>query len=1127
MIGRRLQSALADKATAYGVTTNVIITNLLINFGVFLACALIFALSKARPSLRKAFSPRTFYCPNATPREPSSWHPLQWMYYVRALPEDVFMKKIGLDALMFVKTNACLARSLSLSALIGCFVLVPVNTSFGYIRANVHSGGTSFAQYTIANVSEQSSVFYIHVLAAYLVTFVSMTGLRNLYLEYVQLRHLHLLSRDGRTPQQHTVMLHHIPKPLQSATAMFRFFSAIFPGQVASIAIVLRLPHLHELIAKYHFCVGRFEHALRATLSSAKHGSPRRPKVKRRVWNGETGQPLGWTYGWSSGIGWPFIETVEVDAISYWHGEVVRLRAQVQKERQQCAAWHAKFERRQASLDMLSSMRSRSRKDTRSTDSLHGGGRDKRTALAKSVSLDASFAGTHPSRRTAGIPATVDESSEFKESQAAEHPYSLSKDSGAESDELLWSRLNDASTGYTDLHIVRDSSAESSGSLRHRRRKVSRDRAYSSSMPGYMREQLRSSDRVSCDQKLGDSTDSMPTSEEDKCDGQLPQDMSSSDNAHMTVFEMVRRRVFSSGGSAGFSFGAHGRSGFSPFSSTRSLSGGRIDASRHLASENKGEQCTCFSFCVDADSERPVFAGWQAEWFQAASPAAIQEAVSKTVHYVLGNPLSSTAFVTFYTLSAASITRAYNGSLHPTPSAMISSSSAQKADWSLADPDAASYTPEPRDLFWKNVCETWQKRPLQGLAGQTFAVVIIIAIAVPVAIISGFANVDSLRDKFTFIDESVVDSTFVANLLALISPLLLMWLINLVPPILAAFQRFVSNEARSLSENQALVFRRFFSFLFYNAFLVLAVSTSAYEMAFEAVNDPRSAAASLGVSLPKSSAFYIQFIIIRTFAGLGVELARINRFLLAGIKYILAGPDVTEHQRETPVLGCRSIDRPGPLYYGRYYADALLVYLLSIAYSTVAPLILPFGAMYFAGAYVVFKRQLAYVYEKEYETGGALWPGVQRRCVICIVTSHVVLGCVLAAKLAWSPLSLLLPLPVLTMVWQQFMTRIYGNASRSLPLSVAAHEDKLMDDRLSASNESFVESDQFAQIRDAYTQPELKQELQGIDLELVRYARMLGVHIEDPEIAADVENPIRSPPDIQRQPSAEEEKLLE
>eukprot|EP00968_Pinguiococcus_pyrenoidosus_P021716 scaffold2893_cov254-Pinguiococcus_pyrenoidosus.AAC.26 len=244
MIGRRLQSALADKATAYGVTTNVIITNLLINFGVFLACALIFALSKARPSLRyratacqgsqakillvvdgdiaailqesilsadvllsQRHSARTVELASAamdvlcqvsgeTRRVSPHTPPISVsICCFRALPEDVFMKKIGLDALMFVKTNACLARSLSLSALIGCFVLVPVNTSFGYIRANVHSGGTSFAQYTIANVSEQSSVFYIHVLAAYLVTFVSMTGLRNLYLEYVQLRHLHLLSR--------------------------------------------------------------------------------------------------------------------------------------------------------------------------------------------------------------------------------------------------------------------------------------------------------------------------------------------------------------------------------------------------------------------------------------------------------------------------------------------------------------------------------------------------------------------------------------------------------------------------------------------------------------------------------------------------------------------------------------------------------------------------------------------------------------------------------------------------------------------------------------------------------------------------------------------------------------------
>jgi len=955
-------------------------------------------------------------------------------------------------------------------------------------------------------VPARNRAFYWHVIAAYAITFVAMHYQRKLYLAFVRLRHLHLLSR---TPQQHTVMLHHIPKQLQSATAMYHFFNTMFPGQVASIGIILRIPKLSGLLTRYQRAVHNLEKNLSLAIAAAKQGSGKRPKILRRMRNGHVGEPVGWAWGWSSGLGWPFIRLVEDDAINYWHRETQRLRRRVNVRREECAAWHAQFERKQAETIDAGAFKTMDLPGSHHPPGSHdypGAGEVKESA--ESVLHEGESKGAND---------------EPKQSDADSRSERRARFSSATSGDGM---QRTPARGYSDLEIVQDHGAL--GLLSY-------------SMPSYMRMALAAEDpdqELKAQHFMGKSHDGAWPSDQD--DGDAESDMpsvASRRSEEDSYVELARRKCF-----------GDKKDGASGPMSERNFPD--VLERGHLPSlaERPDDEDECKSWgpscgwCQwtkdeedeeDADPDQPSLPGWQKEWFQKASASAIQSAVAKTWHFVLGSPLSSTAFVTFYTLRAASIVRTYNGALHPTPSAMISSSSGQKADWSLADADAASYTPEPRDIFWKNVCETWQKRPIQGFAGSVFSVFIILTFTVPVATVSGFANVSSLREKWPFVDRLVSESPLIENMLALLSPLLLMWLINLVPPVLAVFQRFVSNEARSMSENQALVFRRFFSFLFYNAFILLSVATSAQETAFEAAQDPRKGLTNLGIALPKSSAFYVQFIMIRTFAGLGFEIARINPFLLACVKFLLSGTDMTPQQRENPVLGCRSFDRPGPLYYGRAYADALLVFLFSIAYCVVAPLVVPFGAMYFAGAYIVFKRQLAYVYEKEYETGGALWPGVQRRIFLSIIASHVVLACVLGAKVAWTEFGLLFPLPFITMIWQQFMTRIYGSASRSLPLSVAANEDRATEDRLAQAHESFMHSDEFSEIRDAYTQPELKQELALVDAELLDAAFQLGIEMNfDESGGAPTGDGVGGsftavpPQPMRRRPTHEEERLL-
>lgn len=56
---------------------------------------------------------------------------------------------------------------------------------------------------------------------------------------------------------------------------------------------------------------------------------------------------------------------------------------------------------------------------------------------------------------------------------------------------------------------------------------------------------------------------------------------------------------------------------------------------------------------------------------------------------------------------------------------------------------------------------------------------------------------------------------------------------------------------------------------------------------------------------------------------------------------------------------------PGAFNYGTGYAAPLLIFIIVLEYSTIAPIILVFGALYFGITYVVYKYQFLYGRYKE------------------------------------------------------------------------------------------------------------------------------------------------------------------
>jgi len=87
----------------------------------------------------------------------------------------------------------------------------------------------------------------------------------------------------------------------------------------------------------------------------------------------------------------------------------------------------------------------------------------------------------------------------------------------------------------------------------------------------------------------------------------------------------------------------------------------------------------------------------------------------------------------------------------------------------------------------------------------------------------------------------------------------------------------------------------------------------------------------------------------------------------------------------------------------------------------VAPLILPFGVLYFFLDYTIQKYNLLYVHVPEFETFGMFWPKLIRMMFQGLLIGQIALVIIVGLKFGYMQQSLLVPLPIITYLYGNFL----------------------------------------------------------------------------------------------------------
>jgi hypothetical protein len=349
-----------------------------------------------------------------------------------------------------------------------------------------------------------------------------------------------------------------------------------------------------------------------------------------------------------------------------------------------------------------------------------------------------------------------------------------------------------------------------------------------------------------------------------------------------------------------------------------------------------------------------------------------------------------------------------------------------------------STAPEPRDILWENVYVSKGAMRTRSILGEFLVILIIVFYVVPVILVSFLVSESALVSSSARLAQLDKASALFSSAIAMVQPLCVVAIQQMLPSVFMSISKLEGLVA--FSDVQMRAFSRYFLFQVLNVFLVTTIAGSIFDTIATIVEHPESAFEMLGNSLPRMSSFFITFVTIKAFFGLGLELVRTMSLVQAVFRFILM-PDPTLRTARSVVLGMRAIDDPGWFPFHKILAQDLLVVVIAVVFAVVAPLVLLPCVAFFIFSRIMWTHHHLYVYESCFETGGQFWPKIFRRFIFGLIIAQMTITGQFILKEARHEAYATIALMFMTYLFLRSTRARYDPTSSTLPLEVATVMD--------------------------------------------------------------------------------------
>lgn len=299
---------------------------------------------------------------------------------------------------------------------------------------------------------------------------------------------------------------------------------------------------------------------------------------------------------------------------------------------------------------------------------------------------------------------------------------------------------------------------------------------------------------------------------------------------------------------------------------------------------------------------------------------------------------------------------------------------AHMASQSVAHHIPKSMTPRiteiaPNDVIWDNMSVKWWQVWLKTFVVFSIFVGMLIAWIPFVAFSASLQNISLLSTKYTWLNwlDRAAGKSVIAAIGGVLPTIILSVTLVLVPLIFE--QLALMRGAQTLSQQQGFVQQYFFTFLFFQVFLVASLAgslTAAAAIISDALKNTSYLFQLLAQAIPKAANYYFNYI---TLQALSVSSGTLLQPLTLLLWFVIAKlVDNTARQKWR-----RNTNLPG-VTWGSYFPVYTNFACIAIIYSVVAPIMLIFAIIAFTLLWIANRYSMLYVVRFKSDTGGTLYP---------------------------------------------------------------------------------------------------------------------------------------------------------
>ncbi|THG99126.1 hypothetical protein EW026_g3170 [Hermanssonia centrifuga] len=305
--------------------------------------------------------------------------------------------------------------------------------------------------------------------------------------------------------------------------------------------------------------------------------------------------------------------------------------------------------------------------------------------------------------------------------------------------------------------------------------------------------------------------------------------------------------------------------------------------------------------------------------------------------------------------------------------------------------------PEPRDIIWTNMGLPPKSAAIREYMILAAMCLLLFFWFIPVTALAGLLSYKEIKKTLPalarLIDANAPIRAIVQNSL----PSVAMISLNACLPFLLEGLTYLQGyRARSWIEYSLL--KKYFLFLLINVVFIFLFASTYWQLVRDLANSPMKIPEKLAAALQQGRArhFFLSYVMLQDYAELNA---------------------------------------PPMINYGVVYPQAILIFVITLLYSVIQPLILIFGAIYFGSAYVVYKYKLLFVFYKPYESQGQAWPITFTRLIWGLIIYLVFMSGIFILRKSYILSSLLVPLLIGTLLWAWYTNKMFRPLSKHVGLS--------------------------------------------------------------------------------------------